>query len=81
MRFSCEWRMEMKNRPLVAGDFMKLDGIQHNERCFEPELNSGLMNEGRMSEWYSDAMDKTMPIDNRRNTKKKRKHHTLLAWC
>ena len=37
--------MEMKNRPLVADDFMKLDGIQHNERCFEPELNSGLMNE------------------------------------
>ena len=22
-----------------------LDGIQPNERCFEPELNSGLMNE------------------------------------
>ena len=23
-----------------------LDGIQPNERCFEPELNSGLMDEG-----------------------------------
>lgn len=24
-----------------------LDGIQPNERCFDPELDSGLMNEGR----------------------------------
>ena len=30
------------------------------------------MNEGGMSKYYLDAMDKTMPIDNRRNTKKKR---------
>lgn len=29
------------------------------------------MNEGGMSEYDSDAMDKAIPIDNRRNTKKK----------
>ena len=29
------------------------------------------MNEGGMSELYSDAMNKAMPIDNRRNAKKK----------
>ena len=28
------------------------------------------MNEGGMSEYYSDAIDKAMPIDNRRNEKK-----------
>lgn len=28
------------------------------------------MNEGGMLEYYSNAMDKTMPIDNRRNVKK-----------
>ena len=28
------------------------------------------MNEGGMSEYYSDAMDKAMPIDNQRNAKK-----------
>ncbi len=30
------------------------------------------MNEGGMSKCYLDAMDIAMPIDNRRNTKKKR---------
>lgn len=34
-----------KKSPVSRGRFEKLDGIQHNERCFEPELNSGLMNE------------------------------------
>ena len=29
------------------------------------------MNEGGMSKYYLDAMDKTIPIDNRRNAKKK----------
>ena len=45
MCFSCKWCMEIKNRQLFADDFYKLYDIEHNERCFEPELNSGIMNE------------------------------------
>ena len=41
------------------------------------------MNEGGMLEYYSDAMDKAMPIDNRRNAKKKQTQHfdEVLHLC
>ena len=35
-----------------------------------PRIESLEMNKGGMSELHSDGMDKTMPIDNRRNAKK-----------
>ena len=55
-----------------------LDDIQLNKQCFEPEYNFLATrarflletNEGGTSEYDSDAMNKAMPIDNRRNTKK-----------
>ncbi len=42
-------------------------------RIMDDDLNLNknlVMNEGGMSKCYLDAMDKTMPINNRRNTKK-----------
>ena len=38
------------------------------------------MDEGGMSEYYSDAIDKAMPIDNRRNTKKRRSYSRNELW-
>ncbi len=38
------------------------------------------MNEGGMSKYYLDAIDKTMPIDNRRNTKKRRSYSRNELW-
>ena len=54
------------------------DTIPNNEQRFEPECNFLAtrarfileIDEGGMSEYDSDAMDKTMPIDNQRNAKK-----------
>ena len=38
------------------------------------------MDEGGMSELYSDAIDKAMPIDNRWNEKKTNGHKNVTEW-
>jgi hypothetical protein len=41
-----------KNRPRLTGDVKKLEGIRHKGRCFEPESDSGLMDDAtRLIVW------------------------------